>query len=349
MPGFERGPGRSLAEHVDQAIEAAFADQRLVGAVVLVAHRGQWLYRRAAGLADREAGRTMGEDSLFRLASVSKPIVSVAALSLVDEGRLALDEPIADWLPAFRPRLADGREARITPRQLLSHSAGLGYRFLEADADGPYARAGISDGMDLPGFDLAENLRRLASVPLLYEPGRAWGYSLATDVLGALVERVDGRPLAEALRQRVGIPAGMRDSGFLCADAQRLAAVYVSDRPRPRRMAERETVTPFEDCVGIRFEPRRAFEPSAYASGGAGMIGSAGDVLRLLEVLRQGGAPLLTPGLVEEMGRDQVPGLELPANPGFGFGLGFSVLRDPAIAQSPESPGTWRWGGAYGA
>ncbi|HCT4827758.1 TPA: beta-lactamase family protein, partial [Pseudomonas aeruginosa] len=88
MPGFERGPGRSLAEHVDQAIEAAFADQRLVGAVVLVAHRGQWLYRRAAGLADREAGRTMGEDSLFRLASVSKPIVSVAALSLVDEGRL---------------------------------------------------------------------------------------------------------------------------------------------------------------------------------------------------------------------------------------------------------------------
>ncbi|VFT09411.1 putative beta lactamase [Pseudomonas aeruginosa] len=230
MSSFEREPGCGLAENVDQVIEAAFADQRLVGAVVLVAHRGQWLYRRAAGLADREAGRIMGEDSLFRLASVSKPIVSVAALSLVDEGRLALDEPIADWLPAFRPRLADGREARITPRQLLSHSAGLGYRFLEADADGPYARAGISDGMDLPGFDLAENLRRLASVPLLYEPGRAWGYSLATDVLGALVERVDGRPLAEALRQRVGIPAGMRDSGFLCADACRLAAVYVSDR-----------------------------------------------------------------------------------------------------------------------
>lgn len=348
MSSFEREPGCGLAENVDQVIEAAFADQRLVGAVVLVAHRGQWLYRRAAGLADREAGRIMGEDSLFRLASVSKPIVSVAALSLVDEGRLALDEPIADWLPAFRPRLADGREARITPRQLLSHSAGLGYRFLEADADGPYARAGISDGMDLPGFDLAENLRRLASVPLLYEPGRAWGYSLATDVLGALVERVDGRPLAEALRQRVGIPAGMRDSGFLCADACRLAAVYVSDRPRPRRMAGRETVAPFEDSVGIRFEPSRAFEPSAYASGGAGMIGSAGDVLRLLEILRQGGAPLLTPGLVEEMGRDQVPGLELPANPGFGFGLGFSVLRDPAIAQSPEAPGTWRWGGAYG-
>ncbi|MGI0787824.1 serine hydrolase domain-containing protein, partial [Pseudomonas aeruginosa] len=113
MPGFERGPGRSLAEHVDQAIEAAFADQRLVGAVVLVAHRGQWLYRRAAGLADREAGRTMGEDSLFRLASVSKPIVSVAALSLVDEGRRALAEPKAAWFAAFRPRRAPRRAARI--------------------------------------------------------------------------------------------------------------------------------------------------------------------------------------------------------------------------------------------
>ncbi|MGI0680879.1 serine hydrolase, partial [Pseudomonas aeruginosa] len=118
MPGFERGPGRSLAEHVDQAIEAAFADQRLVGAVVLVAHRGQWLYRRAAGLADREAGRTMGEDSLFRLASVSKPIVSVAALSLVDAGRLARAAPLAAWLPAVRPRLAAGRAARLTPRAL---------------------------------------------------------------------------------------------------------------------------------------------------------------------------------------------------------------------------------------
>ncbi len=106
MSGFERGPGRSLAEHVDQAIEAAFADQRLVGAVVLVAHRGQWLYRRAAGLADREAGRTMGEDSLFRLASVSKPIVSVAALSLVDE---------AGWPSTSRSPTGCRRSVRAWP------------------------------------------------------------------------------------------------------------------------------------------------------------------------------------------------------------------------------------------
>ncbi|HHQ9949562.1 TPA: MFS transporter [Pseudomonas aeruginosa] len=219
MSSFEREPGCGLAENVDQVIEAAFADQRLVGAVVLVAHRGQWLYRRAAGLADREAGRIMGEDSLFRLASVSKPIVSVAALSLVDEGRLALDEPIADWLPAFRPRLADGREARITPRQLLSHSAGLGYRFLEADADGPYARAGISDGMDLPGFDLAENLRRLASVPLLYEPGLAWGL-LAGYARRLVPPEQQGRALAVAmlgapLALSLGVPLGTWLGGLL--------------------------------------------------------------------------------------------------------------------------------------
>ncbi len=105
-------------------------------------------------------------------------------------------------------------------------------------------------------------------------------------------------------------------------------------------------MAPFEDCVGIRFEPSQAFEPSAYASGGAGMIGSAGDVLRLLEILRQGGAPLLTPGLVEEMGRDQVPGLELPANPGFGFGLGFSRAARPGYRAIAGGSGTWRWGGA---
>lgn len=338
----------SFAERVDAVIEAALAERRLVGTLVLIAENGELVYRRAAGLADRETGRAMHKDALFRLASVSKPVVSSAAMVLVAQGHLALDEPIDHWLPAFQPRLPNGDLARITVRQLLSHTAGLGYRFLEADDQGRYASAGVSDGMDRPGIGLEENLRRIASVPLLYVPGSAWGYSLATDVLGALIASVCDAPLDQAVRTLVTGPLGMWDTDFVAVDASRLTAVYVNDTPEPHRMGEREIVAPFEDTAGISFEPARAFDARAFPSGGAGMVGSARDLLRLLEVLRQGGAPLLPAGLVEEMGRDQTAGFDLPDAPGFGFGLGFSVLRDPVAAGSPESPGTWRWGGAYG-
>ncbi len=347
MPPSLSLPG-DLPARIDHVIDQALREQRLVGAVVLVAQDGLLRHQRAAGLADREAGRPMAADTLFRLASVSKPIVSAAAMVLVAQQRLTLDAPITCWLPDFQPRLADGTPAQITPRQLLSHTAGLGYRFLEADGDGPYARAGISDGMDRSGITLAENLRRLAGVPLGYVPGSGWGYSLATDVLGALIERICAMPLAQAVRTLVTAPLGMDDTDFHAVDAGRLAAAYVSDTPVPRRMRELDIVPAFEDTAGIRFQPSRAVDRDAYPSAGAGMVGSAGNLLRLLEVLRQGGAPLLPAEQVDEMGRNQTGELALANAPGFGFGLGFSVLRDPLQAASPESPGTWRWGGAYG-
>ncbi|RZO08375.1 class A beta-lactamase-related serine hydrolase [Pseudomonas moorei] len=341
-------PPAHLCTRIQAVVQQALDDHRLVGAVVLVARDGELIHQQAAGFADRESAWPMALQTVFRLASVSKPIVSTAALVLVAQGRLDLDAGIERWLPGFQPSLADGREARITARQLLSHTAGLGYRFFEADADGPYARAGVSDGMDTSGITLDENLRRLASVPLLYEPGTDWGYSLATDVLGALIERIHGAPLDEAVRQLVTGPLGMTDTRFIIRDAHRVAAAYVNDVPQPHPLAEGETVSAFEGAVGIAYSPARIFDAQAFPSGGAGMAGTAGDFLRLLEVLRQGGGALLSGELVEEMGRDQTGGLELAAAPGFGFGLGFSVLRDPRPAASPESVGTWRWGGAYG-
>lgn len=338
-----------LSERIQAAVQQALDDRRLIGAVVLVARDGELICQQAAGWADWESARPMELNTIFRLSSVSKPIVSVAALVLVAQGRLELDVDIARWLPEFQPRLADGSGARITARQLLSHTAGLGYRFFEANRDGPYARAGVSDGMDASGISLAENLRRIASVPLQYAPGTAWGYSLATDVLGALIERIHGMPLNEVVRQLVTGPLGMVDTGFVARDPQRVATAYVNDTPRPRRLTEGETVSPFEGAVGIAYSTDRIFDTRAFPSGGAGMAGTAGDLLRLLEALRQGGGALLLPGeLIEEMGRDQTSGLELANAPGFGFGLGFSVLRDPRFAASPESVGTWRWGGAYG-
>ncbi|EPG2413593.1 serine hydrolase domain-containing protein [Klebsiella pneumoniae] len=341
-------PPAHLTTHIHNAVQQALDEQRLVGAVILVARDGELIHQQAAGFADRESARPMTLETVFRLASVSKPIVSTAALALVAQGRLDLDAGIERWLPDFQPRLADGRPARITVRQLLSHTAGLGYRFFEADAAGPYARAGVSDGMDASGISLEENLRRIASVPLLYEPGTAWGYSLATDVLGALIARAHGTPLDEAVRQLVTGPLGMVDTGFVARDSQRVATAYVNDTPQPHRLAEGETVSALEGAVGITYSPSRIFDPQAFPSGGAGMAGTAQDLLRLLESLRQGCGALLPNEWIEEMARDQTDGRELPDAPGFGFGLGFSVLRDPVLAASPESVGTWRWGGAYG-
>lgn len=338
---------RHLATGIQTVIRQALSDQLVVGAVVLVVRDGELIYQQAAGFADRERARPMAVDTVFRLASVSKPIVSAAALVLVAQGLLDLDEDIERWQLEFLPRLADGSRARITARQLLSHTAGLGYRFFEIDENSPYAMAGVSDGMDASGISLEENLLRIASVPLLYEPGTAWGYSLATDVLGALIERIHGTSLDVAVHQLVTGPLGMSDTSFVVTDPQRMATAYVNDTPLPHPLEEGETVSPFEGAIGIKYSPARIFDAQSFPSGGAGMAGTAGDFMRLMEALRRGGV-LLPNELVTEMGRDQTGGLELPNSPGFGFGLGFSVLRDPLLAASPESEGTWRWGGAYG-
>ncbi|NYF18673.1 CubicO group peptidase (beta-lactamase class C family) [Xanthomonas sp. JAI131] len=344
-------PAPTLSPHhaapLDAAIDAALRQQRLVGAVVLVARRGACLYRRAAGWADREAQRPMREDTTFRLASVSKLVVATAALVLVAQGRLALDAPVARWLPWFRPALPDGRVPDISLRQLLSHSAGLGYRFLEP-ADGAHARAGVSDGMDNSGLSLEDNLRRLAGVPLQYAPGTGWGYSLSIDVLGAVLQAASGQALPALVRDLVTAPLGMHATAFHAEDAARLAVPYVNGAPAPHRLGEGEVVAPFAEGAGIVFHPSRALDRDAFASAGAGMVGNAGDVLRLLETLRGGGAPLLPAALVTEMGRAQAGDFGPPDGPGWGYGLGFAVLRDPAPTATPEAPGTWRWGGAYG-
>ncbi|MDT3425867.1 CubicO group peptidase (beta-lactamase class C family) [Paenibacillus forsythiae] len=349
MSKYEMNPAgtEALQARVDEVIDRTLSKQRLVGTVVKIALDGKLGYSRAAGLADRESKVSMREDSLFRLASVTKVVVSAAALVLVSRGRLDLDTPIDKWLPYFKPLLPDGSPAIITLRQLMSHTAGLNYGFLEPE-DGPYHRAGVSDGMDLSGLSLEENLRRLASVPLIFKPGTAWNYSLATDVLGGIVASAHGSTLSEAVRSLVTEPIGLTDTAFDVVDPQRLAASYADDTPAPRRMREPDIVGKMEGVAGTLLDPRRAFDPFAFPSGGAGMIGSADDILHLLETLRTGGKPLLTPALIEEMGRSQTSGLTLPNSPGWGFGLGFSVLTDPAAAATPQSAGTWRWGGVYG-
>ncbi|WP_163864250.1 serine hydrolase domain-containing protein [Myxococcus eversor] len=336
----------ALAVSLDPVIDQALADQRIVGAVVIVAKDGEVLYRRAAGFADRETKKPLREDAVFRLASMTKPLVSVAALALVDQGKLSLEDPVTKWLPTFRPKLPDGREPVITVRHLLTHTAGLMYGFNQP-VPGPYQKARVSDGLDNPpGLTLEENLRRLATVPLSSEPGEKWAYSVATDVLGAVVASAGGAPLPQVISRLVTQPLGLKDTGFRVGDVSRLATPYVDGEPVPVRMDKTHDI-PFGAGV-VHYTPGRALDSRAFPSGGAGMVGTASDYVKFLEALRKGGAPVLKQNTVEQLGSIHVGPESRPQGPGWGWGLASAVLIDPVQAHSPQSAGTWQWGGAYG-
>jgi CubicO group peptidase (beta-lactamase class C family) len=343
----DRARSTAFDAALDDVVNRAIAEERIVGAVVLVAEDGQVVYHRAAGLADREAGVPMGEDAVFRLASMTKPIVSVATLALVEQGRLRLDDPVTRFIPEFRPKLAAGREPVITVRQLMSHTAGLNYPFNEPE-DGAYHRAGVSNGFDQPGLSIEENLQRIASAPLLYEPGTAWGYSVAHDVLGEVVARAAGEPLPQAVDRLVTGPLGMADTSFTVGDPSRLVTAYGDGAPQPIRMGDQHLL-PF-GVSPTSYAPNRAFDPASYPSGGAGMVGTASDFLTLLEALRAGGEPVLTGSSVGALTANATGEIGASGpSAGWGFGLGLSVLDDPLAAGTPQTAGTWQWGGIYGS
>src|SRR5262245_16117598 len=223
-----------LTARLDAAIERALEDRRIVGAVVLVAKAGDIVYGRAAGFADREAGRSMQENGIFLLASVAKPIVTAAALRLAESGRLGLGDSVRRWLPEFKPRLADGRVPEITIHHLLTHAAGLTYVFMEPE-DGPYHQLRISNGFDRTDADLDEIVKRISAAPLSYEPGTGWGYSMAIDVLGSVIEKATRQPLPQAVAELVLNPLEIRDTGFAVVDTQRLVVHYADGQPEPRR------------------------------------------------------------------------------------------------------------------
>ena len=320
-----------LSNRIDAAIDAALGD-RIVGCVVLVQRKGQAVYARAAGLADREAGRAMAQDAVFRLASVTKPIVAACALRMVDLGLLGLDDPVTKYLPYFRPRCPDGREGVILIRHLLTHTAGLGY-----EGAGIYSR-GLSG--PLLGFD--DNLRAMAAEPLLFEPGTAWEYGVSIDVLGGVLAAINGSDLAGVLARSVTGPLGMVDTLFGVSDVARLAVPY-QDGPPPKRMAGEVNVVGSDGGV-TPFSVGRIFEARAPQSGGAGMAGTAGDVLRLLEALRR---DFLSPGLRGAAFANQIG--DLPRHDaGKRFGYLGAVVVDPAAAGTVMPVGAVDWGGAWG-
>lgn len=338
-------PDTQLAHRLDLVIERSIAEKKIVGAVVLVARDGKVIYRRAAGWADREANRPMREDAIFRLASVSKPIVTATLMRLVEEKRVRLDDKVTRWLPDFKPKLADGQAPDITLRHLLTHTSGLSYRFLEPKHS-DYHRWNVSDGFDQTGLDINEALYRLGQTRLAFPPGGGWRYSLGTDVIGAVIEKATGQELPDAVETRVTGPLGMNDTGFSVRDLSRLAVAYADGQPEPVRMADGTTIPMGEGSV--RFAPGWTFDSTSYPSGGAGMVGTADDVMRFLETIRRGGGTILSPVTVAAMMRDQVGPQAQTQGEGWGFGYGWAILVDPSGTGTPQSPGTIQWGGAYG-
>lgn len=349
----------AIAPMLREAVERG----EIAGAVTLVARHGRVAAVDSAGFRNLERRTPAGAATLFRIASMSKPVTSVGAMILVEEGRLRLADPVARYIPAFAEVRVSaspagptpGRAALVSPRRpitihdLLTHRSGLTYGFLD---DGPagdsYRAAGVSDGLPPREEGIGANVDRLARLPLVAHPGSRFQYGLSVDVLGRVIEIVSGRPLAEFLQERLFDPLGMPDTRFYVDDdrIERLATPYAWDgrRLRPMRAAEQ---------FGTLLLAGEGYRGSrAYFSGGSGLVSTVGDYARFLQMILNGGEldgiRVLGPKTVELITANAIEGTEHPLGPGAGFGLGFQVLTELGLAAEPGSMGTLSWSGIYG-
>lgn len=335
---------------LDGFLEGYAAEGRFAGAVLQVTHDGETIYHRAVGFRDMESAAAMQPDSIFRIASMSKAVVSVAVLMLQERGALVITEPVADFLPEFgATKVAVAGEdggyevvdaARsITIRDLLTHTAGIGYGY------GPAAEEWQAAGIQHWYFGhrdepIRETVRRMAALPMDAQPGERFVYGYNTDILGAVVEAASGQALDAFLAAEVFEPLGMVDTSFYlpAQKAERLARVYALNDEGAIEAAPDDTPSYGQ---GHYLEgPRASF------SGGAGLLSTSADYTRFLEAMRRGGEPILGRKSVELMTVNHLG--ELPnLAPGTGFGLGFAVRVDPAGAGQLGSVGEFSWGGAY--
>jgi CubicO group peptidase (beta-lactamase class C family) len=348
----ETGVSSERLERLTGAFQRYVDENRLPGAVVLVARNGKVIYLKAFGQRDRESRSPMREDAIFRIASQSKALVSVGALLLQEEGALLIGDPVGKYLPEFQKTTVavarsgggyDVVEARrpITIRDLLTHTAGIGYgsgvardRWTEAGIQGWY----FADRNE----PIAATVSRMPALPFDAQPGERWVYGYSTDILGALVEKVSGMPLDRFISTRITGPLGMKDTHFyLPADKRaRLTTVYSVAEGRLARAP---------DAGGMISQGQYADGPRKSFSGGAGLLSTASDYARFLQMLLNGGeldgVRILSPKTVELMIADHVG--DKYTVPGVGFGLGFTVLKDLGARGTPGSYGEFGWGGAY--
>jgi CubicO group peptidase (beta-lactamase class C family) len=354
------GLSSSRLQHLDRCIRQRYLEPgRLPCATILVERRGEIAHTSAQGYMDVERARAVTEDTIFRIYSMTKPITSVALMMLVEEGAIALDDPVHRYIPqwrnlgvyeagfigTFRTRPASAPMRII---DLLRHTSGLTYGLQQrTNVDAAYRKFGFGDPAGASTLDTM--IEGLAKIPLEASPGTVWNYSVSTDVLGYLVGKISGVPFEEFLRQRIFAPLGMVDTGFHVPPdkASRLAACYVA--------------TP-EGRMQLQDDPQTSkyLQAPSFVSGGGGLVSTTADYLRFCRMLLNGGmlddTRLLSPKTLELMTANHLPGgkdltemsVSLFSEAGYsgvGFGLGFAVTTNPARALIPGTVGDFSWGG----
>jgi len=344
---------------IDRLFQQYVDEGRIGGAVALVLQDGKTVYERAFGWRDKEAGSRMATDAIFRIASQTKALTSTAILSLMEEGKIGLNDPAGRYIPAFSKTtvaVQNGQDVQLVParrpitiRDLLTHTAGISYGTNQSVAS-QYEKLGLGPAAGFGWYTadkeepICATMERLATLPFVAQPGEAWVYGYNTDVLGCIAERASGMPLDELIRTRITGPLGMKDTQFFLPPAQRgrLAAVYSST------MANGGKITRAPD--GARGQGQYVDGPRRSFAGGAGLLSTARDYARFLEMIRGGGAVdgvrILSPRTVELMTTNQVGTLH--STTGLGFGLGFETT-DRYGANGLDSVGAFGWGGAYGS
>jgi CubicO group peptidase (beta-lactamase class C family) len=345
---------------IDRFVQAKYIDAgRMPCAQVLVSRKGELVHQSVLGLADVERGTKLTDDAVFRIYSMTKPVACVALMTLVEEGLIALDDPVAKHIPAWKdlavysaglgPYLTTPVARPMQVVDLLRHTSGLTYGFQSrTNVDAAYRKLKLEEfhgEHDLEGF-----IDLLAKLPLEFSPGEAWNYSVSTDVVGYLVQKIAGKPLSQVLQERIFGPLGMVDTGFYVREDQRsrFTACYNATPQGGLKLQDDPTNSPY-------------LKPPALESGGGGLVSTAADYLRFTTMLVNGGefegARILAPMTIRLMASNHLPGgkdlTELSrslfsesTNAGVGFGLGFAVVFDPPRTLVPCSMGEFYWGGA---
>lgn len=339
--------------------------KKVSGLSVLVARKGEKIHHSCLGVKDWDTGEAITEDTIFRIYSMTKPITSVALMMLYEEGRFRLEHDVSRYIPEFADlRVFNGGSVDLwqtrrpeRPMQvldLLTHTSGLTYGFMSQDTvDALYRRQkiGVLDKNDKDGVDLQGFIEKLAQMPLVFDPGKHWNYSVATDVCGHLVEVLSGQTLDEFFRTRIFEPLGMVDTGFFVPPEKlnRFATCY--ERP-----AGKKEIVLQDKPEGSAYSARPKF-----LSGGGGLVSTSGDYFRFIQMVLNGGelggVRLLSPTTVAYMRQNHLPenrsikdmgisSFSEEREDGTGFGLGFSVVTDPVATHAPISMGTYSWGGA---